>query len=157
MDHLDIKILRLLQENARVTASEIAGSINLSVPAVSERLKKLEASGVIKQYTAILDPKHFEKSLMAIVFITLERPKYSDIFAEFVKQQNDILECHYLAGDFDYALKVATENTATLQELLNRIKSVQGVQKTRTTVILSSAKNNYSVIPEDKETTEQGK
>ena len=151
MDHIDIKIIKLLQENARITASEIAGKISLSVPAVSERLKKLEASGVIRQYTTILDPKYFDKSLSAIVFITLERPKFSDIFAEFVKKQNDILECHYLAGDFDYALKIVTENTVTLQELLDHIKSVQGVQKTRTVVILSTAKNNYSIIPEEHE------
>ncbi len=149
MDNIDIKIIRLLQENARVTASEIAGTINLSVPAVSERLKKLESSGVIKQYTAIVDPVHMNKTLMAVVFITLERPRFADTFAEFVKKQNDILECHYLAGDFDYALKVVTENTTTLQELLDRIKSLQCVQKTRTTVILSTAKNNYSVIPEE--------
>lgn len=149
MDNIDLKIIKLLQDNARITASEISGVINLSVPAVSERLKKLEASGVIKQYTAIIDPTHFNKTLMAIVFVTLERPRFSDIFAEFIKNQNDILECHYLAGDSDYALKVVTENTATLQELLNRIKSVQGVQKTRTVVILSTAKNNYSVVPEE--------
>jgi Lrp/AsnC family leucine-responsive transcriptional regulator len=149
MDTLDNKIIKLLQNNARVTASEIASEINLSVPAVSERLKKLEASGVIMQYTAIVDPEHFNKALMALVFVTLERPRFSDIFAEFVMEQNDILECHYLAGDYDYALKVVTENTATLQELLNRIKSVQGVQDTRTIVILSTVKNNYSVIPEE--------
>jgi len=151
LDGLDIKIIKLLQENARITASDIAAAVNLSVPAVSERLKKLETSGVIKQYTAIVNPEYFNKTLMAIVFISLDRPKFADAFAEFVKQQDDILECHYLAGDFDYALKVATENTATLQELLDRIKSVQGVVKTRTTVILSSAKINYSVIPEESE------
>ena len=149
MDNIDTKILRLLQANARITASEIAGNVNLSIPAVSERLKKLETSGIIKQYTTIINPDKLNKTLMAIIFITLERPKYSEIFAEFVREKNDILECHYLAGDYDYALKIMTENTATLQELLNHIKSVQGVQKTRTIVILSSAKNNYSVIPED--------
>lgn len=149
MDNIDKKILRLLQVNARITASEIAGEVNLSIPAISERLKKLETSGIIKQYTTIINPEMLNKTLMAIIFITLERPKYSEIFVEFVKQKNDILECHYLAGDYDYALKIMTENTATLQELLNHIKSVQGVQKTRTIVILSSAKNNYSVVPED--------
>ncbi len=152
MDNIDIRIIKLLQENARITASEIASAIKLSLPAISERLKKLEASGVIKQYTTIIDPAYFEKTLMAIVFITLERPRFSDVFVEFVKKQNDILECHYLAGDYDYALKVITENTASLQELLNRIKSVQGVQKTRTIVILSTAKNNYSVMPEEPDT-----
>lgn len=157
MDNLDVRIIKLLQENARITASEIAGAINLSVPAVSERLRKLESSGVIKQYTTIVDPGYFNKTLMAIVFITLERPRFSDTFAEFIKNQNDILECHYLAGDFDYALKVVTENTETLQELLNHIKSVQGVQKTRTVVILSTAKNNYSVMPEESEPAVQSK
>lgn len=148
MDSIDTKILRLLQGNARKTASEIAAEVNLSVPAVSERLKKLETSGVIKQYTTIINPVQMEKTLAAIIFITLERPRYADIFEEYVKGQNEILECHYLAGDFDYALKIMTKNTSTLQELLNRIKSVQGVQKTRTIVILSTVKNNYSVLPE---------
>lgn len=149
MDNIDVKILRLLQGNARITASEIAGEVSLSVPAVSERLKKLETSGIIKQYTAIIDPERLDKNLMAIMFITLERPKYLENFVEFVKGMNEILECHYLAGDFDYALKIITENTASLQELINQIKSVQGVQKTRTIIVLSTAKQNYSVIPED--------
>lgn len=149
MDNIDKKILRLLQGNARITASEIAGEVNLSIPAISERLKKLETSGIIKQYTTIINPGLLNKTLMAIIFITLERPKYSENFVGFVKEKNDILECHYLAGDFDYALKIMTENTATLEELLNQIKSVHGVQKTRTIIVLSSAKNNYSVIPED--------
>jgi Lrp/AsnC family leucine-responsive transcriptional regulator len=154
MDELDIKIIKLLQENARITASDISSTVNLSIPAVSERLKKLETAGVIKQYTAIVNPEYFNKTLMAIVFISLDRPRFADEFAEFVTNQDDILECHYLAGDFDYALKVATENTSTLQELLDHIKSVPGVQKTRTTVILSSAKNNYSVVPEKPEPRE---
>lgn len=149
MDNIDVKILRLLQANARITASEIAGEVSLSVPAVSERLKKLETSGIIRQYTAIIDPERLDKNLMAIMFITLERPKYSESFVESVKGMNEILECHYLAGDHDYALKIMTENTASLQELLNKIKSVQGVQKTRTIIVLSTAKQNYSIIPED--------
>lgn len=151
MDGIDAKIIKLLQGNARITASEIASAVSLSVPAVSERLKKLEISGIIKQYTTIINPEKLDKTLMALVFITLERPRFSDKFTEFVRERNEILECHYLAGDFDYALKVVTENTSTLQELLNYIKSVQGVQKTRTIVILSTAKNNYSVIPEEPE------
>lgn len=148
MDSLDIRIVKLLQKNARITASEIGNEVNLSVPAVSERLKKLEASGIILQYTAIVDPAHLKKDLTAIMFVSLERPKFTDRFMEFVKGEEEILECHYLAGDFDYSLKIITENTATLEALLNRIKSLQGVQKTRTIVVLSTVKNNYSVSPE---------
>jgi Transcriptional regulators len=147
MDNTDIKILKLLQKNARITASEIGSEINLSVPAVSERLKKLESSGIIKQYTAIIDPGHLNKELTAFMFISLERPRFTDKFTEFVNGEAEILECHYLAGDFDYVLKIATESTFTLEKLLNRIKSVQGVQKTRTIVVLSTTKNEYSVTP----------
>lgn len=147
MDNIDIKIMKLLQSNARMTVSEISNTVNLSVSAVSERLKKLESSGVIEQYTAIINPRCHNKNLTAIMFISLERPKFNDKFVEFVQQEDDILECHYLAGDYDYALKIITESTLTLENLLNKIKSVPGVQKTRTVVALSTVKNNHSIIP----------
>ena len=148
MDNLDARILKLLQKNARITASEIGNEINLSVPAVSERLKKLESSGIISQYTTILHPAHLKKDLAVLMFISLERPKFTDRFIEFVNNEEEILECHYLAGDFDYSLKIMTQNTDTLETLLNRIKSLQGVQKTRTIVVLSTVKNKYSVSPD---------
>jgi len=147
MDSIDAAIIKMLQNNSRTSISDISATVNLSVPAVSERVKKLESSGIIRQYTAILNPVHMKKDLTAIVFISLERPKYNDAFISFVQGQEEILECHYLAGDFDYALKVVTENTASLESLLNRIKSVQGIQKTRTIVVLSTVKNEYSITP----------
>lgn len=149
MDSIDFKILNILQKNARISVSEISGFINLSIPACSERLKKLEQSGVIKQYAAILDNKCLNKLLTAFMFISLERPRFTEQFIEKINIESDILECHYLAGDFDYLLKIITDNTDTLEELLQRIKSVQGVQKTKTIVTLSTVKNNYSVSVED--------
>lgn len=151
MDKIDTTILKLLQKNARITASEISKDVKLSIPALSERLKKLEASGVIQQYTTILNPRKLKKDLTAMMFISLERPKYTEKFMEFVQGENEILECHYLAGDFDYILKIITENTFTLESLLNKIKSVQGVQKTRTIVVLSTVKNMYSIVIESEE------
>lgn len=147
MDGTDIKILQLLQKNARITASEIAGLISLSVPACTERLKKLEGNGAIKQYTAIIDPAYLNKGLTAMMFISLDRPRYTERFIEAINKEGDILECHYLTGDFDYLLKIITRDTVSLEELLTRIKSVQGVQKTRTMVVLSTLKNDYSVSP----------
>jgi Lrp/AsnC family transcriptional regulator, leucine-responsive regulatory protein len=148
MDDIDISILQLLQQNARMTVSDIGSVINLSIPAVSERIKKLEASGIVQQYTAIINPAKFKKHLTAIIFISLERPKFTEMFLEFVQAEDEILECHYLAGDFDYAIKVMTESTSTLENLLGKIKSVQGIQKTRTTVVLSTIKNKCSIRPE---------
>lgn len=147
MDAIDVKIVRLLQRNARVTASEISGEINLSVPAVSERLRKLESTGVIEKYTAIVNPSSVKKELTSMMFVTLERPKYTDKFLEIVNNLDEIIECHYLAGDYDYALKVITENTFSLEDLITKIKAIQGVHRTRTIVVLSTVKNNHSVSP----------
>lgn len=147
MDAIDVKIVRLLQKNARVTASEISGEINLSVPAVSERLRKLESTGVIEKYTAIVNPSSVKKELTSMMFVTLERPKYTDKFLEIVNTLDEIIECHYLAGDYDYALKVITENTFSLEDLITKIKAIQGVHRTRTIVVLSTVKNNHSVSP----------
>lgn len=147
MDNIDIQILKILQSNARVTASDIASRINLSVPAVSDRLKKLDASGIIEKYTAIINAKKMNKSLTVIMFVSLENPKFADKFIEIIQKEDEIIECHYLAGDFDYALKIITTSTETLEMILNRIKLVAGVQKTKTTVTLSTIKNNYSIIP----------
>ncbi|WP_298841168.1 Lrp/AsnC family transcriptional regulator [Clostridium sp.] len=149
MDNIDIKILKLLQQNSRVTASEISTRINLSVPAVGDRLKKLDNAGIIEKYTIILSAKKFNKDLMIIMFVSLESPKFTDLFVNTIQVDNEIVECHYLAGDYDYVLKIITESTESLEKILNKIKNIPGVQKTKTTVSLSTIKNNYSIIPSE--------
>ena len=148
MDDIDKKILRLLQKNARITISDLSSEIALSMPAISERLKKLEASGVIKQYAAILDPALLNKHLMAQIFIRLEKPLYCDSFTDFVKQENEIQECFYITGEFDYSLKIVTENTKTLEQLLHKIKNQPGIANTKTLVVLSPVINNPSPGPD---------
>jgi len=149
MDNLDIKILKLLQQNSRITASEISSKINLSVPAVGDRLKKLDASGIIEKYTVILNAKKMNKHLMIIMFVSLECPKFTDGFIDIIQQDDEIVECHYLAGDFDYALKIITDTTESLERILNKIKNIPGVQKTKTNVSLSTIKNIHSIIPSE--------
>ncbi len=149
MDNIDIKIIKLLQQNSRVTASEIGSKINLSVPAVGDRLKKLDASGIIEKYTIILNAKKMNKHLMIIMFVSLESPKFTDPFINIVQLDDEIVECHYLAGDFDYDLKIITESTGSLERLLNKIKNIPGVQKTKTNVSLSTIKNVHSIIPSE--------
>lgn len=145
MDNIDIKIINLLKINSRTTASEIAGKIKLSIPAVSDRLKKLDSSGVIEKYTVILNSKKLNKSLTAIMFLSLDNPKYAPEFIRFINSEDEIIECHYLAGDFDYVMKITTNNTETLEVIIDKIKLVAGVIKTKTTVALSEVKNIYSV------------
>lgn len=147
MDDIDKKILRNLQKNARMTISDLSSEIALSMPAISERLKKMEASGVIKQYTVILDPTMLNKHLMALMFVRFENPSHGDAFADFVKSEAEIKECFYITGDFDYSLKIITENTHTLERLLTRIKNQSGIVKTQTIVILSTITDNPSIVP----------
>lgn len=147
MDSIDVKILEILQKNARISVSEISNQVSLSLSAVSERLKKLEASKVIKEYTAILDSELLDKELSVIMNISLENPQATNDFIDFIAKEREILECHYITGDYDYALKITTKNTKTLEDMMNRIKSVKGIKKTQTNVILSTIKNLYSVSP----------
>ena len=148
MDDLDRTILKKLQENARITISDLSSEIALSMPAISERLKKLEASGVIKQYTTILDPALLNKHLMALMFLRFDNPKHGDQFTCLVKDEPEIKECYYITGDFDYSLKILTENTRTLEKLLTRIKNAPGVVKTQTIVILSTITDSPSILPD---------
>ncbi|OAA82854.1 Lrp/AsnC family transcriptional regulator [Clostridium ljungdahlii] len=149
MDAIDVNILKLLKENSRISASEISSKINLSIPAVSDRLKKLDASGVIEKYTVIISNKEMNKNITVIMFVSLKNPNFTDKFVEFVQNENEIIECHYLTGDFDYALKIVTEDTETLEKILNEIKLIKGVLRTKTIVTLSTIKNNYSIPPDE--------
>ncbi len=147
MDSTDIKILNCLKENSRENASVIGQKVNMSVSAVIERIKKLENSGIIKKYTIILDPKRINKDVMAYISVSIEHPKYNESFINFVKSNKNIIEGNYITGDFDFILKACAESTQMLEKILNEIKSVQGVSLTRTLIILSSIKNDYSASP----------
>lgn len=148
MDITDIKILEFLRENSRINASLIGEKVNMSVSAVIERIKKLESSGIIKQYTTILDAKLLGKDTTAFISVRLEHPKCNESFIESMKEQSEVIECHFLTGDFDYLLKVITESTESLGQVLNQIKNIKGVLLTKTVVVLSTVKNEVSCSPE---------
>ena len=145
---MDVKILRCLRENARMNAKVIGERVQMSVSAVIERIRKLEASGVIRRYTVVLDPKMVGKDISAFISVSLEHPKFNDGFVEAVKRNRQVVECHYVTGDFDYILKVATGSTEELTYLLGEIKSIQGVKLTKTLIVLVTSKNDVSVLPE---------
>ncbi len=147
MDIIDVKILEVLQSNSRVSISELSKKVNLSLSAVSERLKKLESSNVIEKYTVILNSQALDKELSVIMNISLENPHQTSEFLNFVRTEDEILECHYVTGEYDYVLKITTRNTATLEHLMNRIKGISGIKRTQTNVVLSSVKHLYSVSP----------
>jgi len=147
IDVIDAKILEVLQENARISYSELSKKINLSLSAVSDRLKKMEASGLISSYTAILDPSAMDRELQAYMMVNVDSSGNLDELIKVINRSDEILEAHFVAGDFDYILKIATRNTSTLADLVNRVKAVKSVKRTETTVILTDLKQRYSVPP----------
>ncbi len=147
MDAIDIEILEILKKNSRKTVSQISQSINLSISAVSDRLKKLEASGVIKQYTVILDEEILDRTVTAIIMVALEKPSATSEFKEFVLKEKEIIDCYLLAGDYDFALKIVTKDIHTLEHLLNKVKSRDGLLKTKTTIVLNTLKNSHTITP----------
>ncbi len=147
LDTIDVKILEVLQQNARVSVSELSKRVNLSLSAVSERLKKLEGSGVIAQYTTILDPVAMNKQASALMMVSLENPSSSDDFLSFVQSNPEILECYYLASEYDYCIKIVTGTNAELESILNKIKGVSTIKRTVTNVVLRNVKQQYSIAP----------
>lgn len=147
MDDLDRKILRCLRENARMSASAIGTQVSLSVSAVIERIKKMESSGIIRQYTALIDPACVGRDIHAYISVSLEHPKHNENFSKCVRENQHIDECHYVTGDFDFLVKVATDSTRSLENVLGEIKSIKGVSLTRTLVVLSTVKQDVPGFP----------
>ena len=147
MDHIDAGIIRCLTKDARMNASQISHQVNLSLSAVIERIKKLEASGLIKGYTAIIDDRMAGYDVHALISIRLEHPKYNAEFARQMQNHQCVMDCFHITGDFDYMARISTGSTEELTNVLNYIKQIPGVSLTRTYLVLDNIKQNTSVIP----------
>ncbi len=143
MDKNDWSILRHLLQSGRATWAELANIVGLTPPAVAERVRKLEDSGVISGYAALGNPLLLGCSVAAFISVTLEHPRYRNDFLHLTQTQSLVMECHHVAGEADYILKVRCRTTAELETFLSEtLKSLPGISSTRTTVILSSSKEN---------------
>lgn len=147
MDSIDLSILKCLKENSRQTASMISQSINLSISAVIERIRKMEARGMIQKYTVILDEKQLGNDLTVFVSVRLENPKYGADFAKEAACHPNVSECYYIAGDVDYLLKIVADTSRSLETIHEDIKEMAGVSWTKTLYVLSTIKNDVSVLP----------
>jgi|WetSurMetagenome_2_1015567.scaffolds.fasta_scaffold214033_2 Lrp/AsnC family transcriptional regulator, leucine-responsive regulatory protein len=146
MDATDHQLVQLLQENGRATQLQLAREVGLSQPAVAERMKKLEAQGVIRGYSARVDPAALGSDVLAFVSVSLEHPKHFDSFITRVLALPYVLECHRVAGEDSFLLKVRTENTGTLDDLLVKtIRMMPGVTRTQTTIVLRSIKEEIRI------------
>ena len=148
MDILDYKILSLLKTNAREKASAISREIHLSVSSVIERIHKLETSGIIQSYTIITDEAAIGNDLTALMEISLEHPRFTENFVQYIKSNPNIVSCYYLTGEFDYMLKICCHSSKELEEIHREIKQQEGIRMTRTHYVLRTEKNIYTSLPE---------
>jgi Lrp/AsnC family transcriptional regulator, leucine-responsive regulatory protein len=150
IDEQDRIILARLTDDARISWAEIAQELGLSAPAVAERVKRLKQRGLIRGFHAVLDPPSLGLGLTAFVAVTLTHPRNRDSFLKMVRKQGEVKEAHHLAGEDDYILKVHCRDTSHLEHFLtNILKSVAGVQRTRTSIVLGTAKELPTVVPPD--------
>jgi Lrp/AsnC family transcriptional regulator, leucine-responsive regulatory protein len=145
MDSTDLRILDELAANSRITGADIARKIHLSLPAVTERLRKLDKSGVIEQYTIRFSREMLGLKLLAFVQVWLNHAGASEA-KEYLTGLPEVLECHHIAGDYDLLLKVLVKDTGELEELLsNRIKGSPAVTRTSTTIVMSTYKEDINI------------
>lgn len=145
MDIMDAAILDALKDNGRASASAIGKKVNLSVPSVLERIKKLTLAGIIEGYTVKVNRAKSGRKLTAFVFVQVEGNESIQPFRNAVVKFDCVLECHHMAGSYDYLLKVAVEDTAALEHFLtNELKAIQGVTGTNTLIALATMKEEIN-------------
>ncbi|MEO5951649.1 MAG: Lrp/AsnC family transcriptional regulator [Chloroflexia bacterium] len=139
---MDSKLMRALVKNARASWAELALMIGYSPPAAADRVHRLEERGAILGYSARLDPEQAGYPLMAFVSVILERPARRADFLKQILKMERVLEVHHTAGNEDYLLKVVSASTRDLEHFLSDIlKSIPGLARTRTTIVLATAKD----------------
>ena len=146
MDTIDLKAVERLQVMGRESWATLGVALGMTGPAAAERVRRLEADGVIRGYAALVDPDAVGAGLTAFVSVTLERPGNRAAFLRRVSRLTAIQECHHVAGDYDYLLKVRCAGTGDLDRILtDELKGVPGVVGTRTTVVLRTLKESVIV------------
>jgi len=141
LDSVDLQILERLQANSRTTQADIAKSIGLAPSGVLERIRKLEAKGVIQGYTACVDPRMLDLRMLAFVAVRSDEVASDDRIANELAATPEVLEVHHVAGDDCYLVKVRARDAEHLGQLLRtRIGRIAGVRSTRTTIVLDTVK-----------------
>jgi len=146
IDQIDLDILDALQRNGHLSHAEIGRMVGLAVSSVNERIRKLVQRGIIAGWSARLDPASLGLDLLAFVYVLIDRPENSGLFLDTISQVPEVQECHHIASDWNFLLKVRVRNTADFEGLLtHRLKSVPGVVRTHTVISLTSHKETTAL------------
>lgn len=149
LDEKDRAILRLLQDNAKITVREIAANVHLSTTPVHERIRRLEETGVIRQYATLLDHTKVRKGLLAICYVSLkEHNKRSGAkFIKIIQEIGEVLECYIISGEFDFMLKVAVESMDAYYDFhVNKLGQVENIGVVQSTFVMGVVKQTHQLI-----------
>ncbi len=149
LDKTDLIILNLLQQNARVTVKEIAEKVHLSTTPVHERIKRLETTGVIKQYAALVDHSKVKKGLMVICYVSLkEHSKTAGTkFIKMIHALPEIIECYNISGEFDFMLKVVAENMDTYYDFhVNKLSQSENIGNVQSVFVMGVIKQTHVLV-----------
>lgn len=151
MDRTDRRILNILQQNGRITNSKLAAEIGISPPAMLERVKRLEASGLIRQYAALVDREKAGFGLLALIIISVSLNQITslkDVKSKLLALE-EMQECYQLTGDVDFLLKVAVRDMPAYTRFINdKLTAIPGIQNIRTSFVLETIKST-TVLPLD--------
>ena len=145
LDTTDLTIIDILQKNGRTRRNELAEAVGLTIPSISDRLRKLEDQGIILGYHARIDPKKMGMDITAFIVVTVDSSKHYQSFIEHTKSVDEILEVHAVTGEGTHLLKIRTASATTLEKLLSKIQAWGGVTHTTTSIVLSSPKETFSL------------
>jgi Lrp/AsnC family leucine-responsive transcriptional regulator len=150
MDDFDRKIITALQKDARISLTELSRMVHLSLPAVRSRLLKLQDQGYFTSFSAILDPEKFGKGFTCYCLVQLNGHTrfHDEIFEAFIMENRDILECHRIAGQYEYLLKIITKSSRHMEEMLKKMRAIENVVNTNTLTVLEILKEEPSVKPD---------
>jgi len=144
LDEIDRKLLNLLQNDAKLPYAKLAGKLGISSSGVHKRVKRLTEAGVIKQFVAVVDPQTIGKKLKAFIGVSTEPGSCARVRPQLIRRP-EVLEVHETAGEHDLFLKLVTDDTLKLNDLLHEMDGIPGVSSTRTLIVLKTEKETGAV------------
>jgi Lrp/AsnC family transcriptional regulator, leucine-responsive regulatory protein len=149
LDKKDLEILKLLQQNSRMTIKEISDKVHLSTTPVHERIRRMESNGVIKQYATIVNGAMVKKGLMVICYVSLKQHSKNagGKFIQRIMEMNEVLECLTISGEFDFMLKVVAENMDDYYDFhVNRLSEIENVGNVQSVFVMGVVKSTQQLV-----------
>ena len=149
LDQKDLAILKLLQQNARITVKEISEKVHLSTTPVFERIKRMEETGVIRQYATLVDHAKVKKGLMVVCYVSLKQHNKTSgtKFIKAILEMNEVIECYNISGEFDFMLKVVAENMDAYYEFhVNKLSEIENIGNVQSVFVMGVIKQTHIMV-----------